>query len=270
LIQLYDSPLPLHTENELAQFQAIVDRQEKYSERIQTAKNLFTSKNVQGNRTFDVVKIHLDRMCSGARRCAYCEDSCADEVEHIWPKNIYPEHVFQWPNYLYACGPCNGPKGDKFAIYRERDGRRVDITPGYKRLRSIPPPSGSPLLIDPRQEDPLDYLKLDLLMTFRFFPIGPYPSRAWQRAKYTIEVLRLNDRAPLVRSRRAAFIAYRSILGNYIRRRDSDERQDALDELVTGIYEQSNITVWREMQRQWPLIPELRDLFTIAPEALEW
>ena len=33
-------------------------------------------------------------MCAGAKRCMYCEDSAADEVEHHLPKNLYPEFVF--------------------------------------------------------------------------------------------------------------------------------------------------------------------------------
>ena len=28
-------------------------------------------------------------MCSGAERCHYCEDSKADEVEHLLPKDAY-------------------------------------------------------------------------------------------------------------------------------------------------------------------------------------
>jgi hypothetical protein len=35
-----------------------------------------------------------------------------DEAEHINPKDLYLERVFDWANYLYACGPCNGPKSN--------------------------------------------------------------------------------------------------------------------------------------------------------------
>ena len=49
----------------------------------------------------------LSAMCHGPRRCMYCEDSAADEVEHFRPTDLYPEFVFAWMNYLYACGPCN-------------------------------------------------------------------------------------------------------------------------------------------------------------------
>lgn len=42
-------------------------------------------------------------------------DSAADEVEHIAPKALFPERVFDWTNYIYACGPCNGPKSNRYS-----------------------------------------------------------------------------------------------------------------------------------------------------------
>ena len=48
----------------------------------------------------------------------YCEDSVADEVEHFRPKDLYPDVVFAWRNYLYACGQCNGGKNNRFSIVR--------------------------------------------------------------------------------------------------------------------------------------------------------
>ena len=68
------------------------------------------------NPTFRKVRESLTRMCSGAQRCVYCEDSVGDEVEHIEPKDLYPCLVFLWTNYVYACGRCNGGKSNKFAV----------------------------------------------------------------------------------------------------------------------------------------------------------
>lgn len=39
------------------------------------------------HQIFADVRRVLDEMCSGPRRCGYCEDSCADEIEHIRPKD---------------------------------------------------------------------------------------------------------------------------------------------------------------------------------------
>lgn len=33
------------------------------------------------------------------------------------PKNMYPEKVFVWSNYLFSCGLCNGPKNNQFAVF---------------------------------------------------------------------------------------------------------------------------------------------------------
>ena len=74
-------------------------------EQVKAAKTLFKSRNRKENRTFAAVRKELADLCSGSRRCMYCDDSVADEVEHFRPKDLYPEVVFAWMNYLYACGP---------------------------------------------------------------------------------------------------------------------------------------------------------------------
>jgi hypothetical protein len=56
--------------------------------------------NRRGNAVFDAVERSLDQIARGIRRCAFCEDSMADEVEHFRPKDLYPQRVFRWPNYL--------------------------------------------------------------------------------------------------------------------------------------------------------------------------
>lgn len=95
-------------------------------------------------------------MCSGSRRCLYCEDSCADEVEHIKPQDLYPEFVFVWENYLYACGPCNGGKNNAFAVFDPATGATIIVT--RKRGDPVTPPAvGTDVFINPRTEDPLQY-----------------------------------------------------------------------------------------------------------------
>ena len=68
----------------------------------------------------------------------YCEDSVGDEVEHHRPKNLYPDHTFLWDNYLYACGPCNGPKNNRFAVF---DVRRLYLVGSHASARSAGDPS---------------------------------------------------------------------------------------------------------------------------------
>lgn len=46
--------------------------------------------------------------------CAYCEEYCRGEVEHFRPKSRFPELVYEWSNWLFACHVCNQMKGEKW------------------------------------------------------------------------------------------------------------------------------------------------------------
>lgn len=208
-------------------------------------------------------------MCSGAQRCAYCEDSVADEVEHIKPKDLYPESVFVWENYLYACGPCNGPKNNQFAVFSSMAEQFTDVTRGRKAL-VVPPEEGDPVLINPRIENPLDFLYLDLVDTFYFLPRLGLDTKKQKRADYTIDILRLNAKDYLVEARAEAFGSYRARLSEYISDKASGVKGTHLDKRVKAQQRMQHPTVWREMQRQQKLIPALKYLFDLAPEAASW
>lgn len=49
-------------------------------------------------------------------KCVFCEgftDSTGYmNVEHFYPKSLYPKFTFHWPNLVPACGRCNSKKGD--------------------------------------------------------------------------------------------------------------------------------------------------------------
>src|SRR5437867_3043275 len=109
MIRLPSVLLPPLALQSLQGYQREIDMVRDYAKRVEAAERLFKSRNKTSNNTFRAVRLKLHEMCSGARRCCYCEDSFADEVEHVRPKSLYPEHVFVWENYLYSCGPCNGP-----------------------------------------------------------------------------------------------------------------------------------------------------------------
>jgi 5-methylcytosine-specific restriction endonuclease McrA len=172
MIRLAHIDLPPDIVKKLHGYQQAVNKGATYADHVALAKRHFGQRNRTDNKTFEAVKYSLTELCSGARRCCYCEDSVADEVEHIKPKDLYPEFVFVWENYLYACGPC----------YR----------------------------------------------------------------------------------------SYRAHLVEYLHRRDTGVAPAALEELISGVRRMGHPTVWREMQRQHTFVPELRDLFDAAPEALCW
>ena len=269
MIQLSDLPLPSVAQDKLDKWQQTIDGVAAYDDRVDKGKKLFSLFNRAHNPTFKQVRQVLTEMCSGARRCAYCEDSVADEVEHIKPKDLYPEWVFVWENYLYACGPCNGPKNNQFAVCSSRTKQFTNVTRGRKAT-VVPPEAGHPVLINPRIENPLDFLYLDLIDTFYFLPRFGLDAKQQERAKYTIKILRLNDRDYLVKAREEAFDSYRARLSEYVSGKASGVEENQLDRLIKTLQRMQHPTVWREMQRQQKLMPALQKLFNLAPEAASW
>src|SRR5471030_3442 len=75
-------------------------------------------------------------------KCAFCE-CIPDEggnfiqVEHFYPKSLYPMHCFSWDNFLPCCGRCNLSKSD---------------------LDTITQP-----IINPYVDDPCEHLHVSLL-----------------------------------------------------------------------------------------------------------
>ncbi|MCI0486337.1 MAG: hypothetical protein L0229_07025 [Blastocatellia bacterium] len=269
MIRLRDVSLPAATQGQLNKLQRGIDSVADYEEKVAAAKTQFARHNRADNPSFRVVRSSLTEMCSGARRCGYCEDSCADEVEHIKPKALYPEAVFVWENYLYACGPCNGLKNNKFAVFSATTGRLTNVT-RKKGDPIVPPAPGDAVLIDPRREDPLEFMELDLMGTFYFLPIARPGSKEYRRANYTIEVLRLNERDVLPTARREAYGSYRARLSEYITKREGGAPENRLNALVQALQRMGHPTVWKEMKRQHRLLSELQELFEQAPEALDW
>ena len=266
MLYLDDPGLDGETANGLRRYQAIVDAARTYPERVAAGKTLFSSFNRRENRVFRVVRERLATMCSGATRCGYCEDSAGNEVEHIKPKDLYPEDVFAWENYLLACGPCNGGKNNRFAVLR--DGRLLDVTRG----RNDPirkPRSGSPAPINPRAENPLAFLDLEIEDTFLFLPRDGLSQVDEMRADYSIDVLKLN-RDVLLAARREAYGSYRARLIEYRGLRNHGASEAELGNLRGAIVTMAHPTVWREMQRQQSVIDDLRPLFLDVPEALAW
>ena len=269
MIRLPDVPLPSEALNRLAVYQAEVNSAGGYADQVVAAKKLFKARNTKSNATFKTVRGKLLEMCSGFGRCVYCEVSQADEVEHMRPKDLYPEAVFDWGNYVYACGPCNGPKNSQFAVLPPRT-RTLQIVTRAGGDPIKPPIAGRPALIDPRTEDPLQYMELDLAGTFWFVPTAVDGSREYHRAKFTIDLLRLNDREVLVSARRSAFGSYRARLAEYRQKKQSGTSANELDQLAKGIKEMPYPTVWQEMKRQRLSYAELTAIFNDVSEALEW
>jgi hypothetical protein len=264
--------------DKLNEFQDEIDALQTFVGQSQKAKDMFPRKNIKANKVFQEVKKCLSEMCNSTRRCVYCECSLGDEVEHIYPKDLFPGKCFDWNNYVYACGPCNGPKNNKFALFRDSDGKFVEVN-STRGNPSSEPPKGEAVLINSRAENPLDFAILDLSGTFKFYPLPNLDEKGKKRVAYTYnEVLRLNDseREPIRQARENAFENYSARLFKYVAKKKSNASQAVLNKIIDGIKKEAHPTVWKEMQRYYnigklgAIDAELKILFDDAPEALIW
>lgn len=155
------------------------------------AQRLWNAKasSKKGKAAFDDVRKVLEAMATGRGRCMYCEDSYGTDIEHFYPKASYPEKAFTWENYLLACSHCNSNrKREKFPLQDD----------------------GSPALIDPTADDPIEHLVL-LPSNGKFRAIGP-------KGQPSIDVFGLNDTKNarnLPESRQGTLIKLQVLLKEY-------------------------------------------------------
>ena len=251
---------------ELARLQRSVNRGATFEARVANAKQKFSAKPTA---LFKRLRSNLEIMSGDLVRCSYCEDSRADEVEHMRPKDFYPEHVFRWANYLFACGICNRGKNNKYAV-RNVGGQIVDLRTHRRTNGIVAPPTGDHLFIDPRTEDPMGYLWLDIAGgTFRFAVLDETDPWSVARAERTRDDLRLN-RDDLVAARENAYTGYVDRLAQYIARRRAGDAAHQLNNRIRELRRSPHHTVWLEMKRQQTGIAALADLFADEPDALNW
>ncbi|RTY78507.1 hypothetical protein EKA83_08815 [Pseudomonas veronii] len=128
-------------------------------------------------------------MATGRSRCMYCEDSMGTDIDHFWPKSVYPDQAFVWGNYLLACSYCNS---------------------NQKRTQFPLDVNGEPLLIDPTNEDPELHLSL-MPSTGEFSIVGP-------KGGESIRVFGLNDNLfprRLPKGRRDALVSLVALLKEF-------------------------------------------------------
>jgi len=248
-----------------------------------------------GKQAFSDIKTVLTEMCVGVEICVYCEQNEATDIEHIFPKKLYPGKAFEWTNYVLACGKCNTHhKSDKFKIFNPQNSTLVeDVTP--PRGTYAEPANDDSLFINQRIEDPMDFFELDLVnRQFLYIEKHPEGTREFIKAKYTKELLGLNTRSALVANRRNAAKFYVSRLEKYTAAKVStnfqeliaainddwggidqqanfaDEKGRVLDSIKNDILTNSHPTVWKELIRQRHNLPKTGSLLNQVPEALSW
>ena len=101
--------------------------------------------------------------------CGYCEEPCKGEVDHFRPKSRFPESVYEWSTWIFACHDCNHAKGEKWPSIRYVDPCTISM--------------------EDRPEEVFDF---DIL-TGEILPKRDLTLCHDKRARATIRDLRLND-----------------------------------------------------------------------------
>jgi len=272
-----------------------VDVQEhlnKVQEEINTGK--ITADKAWSNRTnnqsFIEIKQFLLEMTVGDGYCNYCEEHKARDIEHIHPKAIYPHLAFDWNNYLLACPYCNSDvKRSQTAIFESPESSKVVE---IKTVRE-PNPNEDFVFINPRIDDPFDFIALDIRKGI-FFEKGNEGTRPYERANYTIKVLNLNIGLEKKRIESVEYFfqklnyavkVYKSssnedladAINDYEPFISVDDNVDVnvnklkfLSDIKNAILNARHATVWHEIKIQYQQSGRFKKLFDEFEEALKW
>ncbi len=278
MLRLTERPLAADARMVLNTLQRLVDGEGDFAKQVARAKTAWDARwsSAEKKAAFQTVRRTLEGLSFANSRCAYCEDTHGDEIEHIRPKRFFPGQTFVWENYLLSCGPCNRYKGSRYGLVI--DGQIATL--GFERSEpSGPPPPALSALIDLRSEDPLDLVTLDLGgrqpdgTFFRgYFNFGPLPALdpiTSARAEFSIDLLGLN-RSPLPESRETAFNGFQARLDRYAGEKRRGAATQRLHYLRDDLLATPHLTVFAEMRRQQRFLPEIAILFAAAPEAMDW
>jgi uncharacterized protein (TIGR02646 family) len=164
-------------------------------------------------------------MCVFVGVCNYCEQSEANDIEHIHPKSFFPGRTFDWENYILACKQCNsGHKLDKAYVLNDF-GELVEL------VRQEEPPFDSVAFINIRKENPQDYMLLNPL-THKFEILRDLSIADKNKAEATIKILELNERDTLIAARRSSARHFFEILERIVKISETGATRE-LEDLLT-------------------------------------
>lgn len=256
--------------NHLQKLQDKLNNLPSYKEQVLEAKLMWQSKKKTKAQksAFNRIEKELQKITAGnANYCCYCEENIGTNIEHIYPKGLFPSKTFVWQNFLWSCKQCNGSyKIAQFQIFERPDSSKTINLISNRQF--LIPANKDAVFINPRLENPLDYFKLNLETGLLEIIAQDPSSRAYKRAAYTLELLQLNQRKTLVLARQKAYTYYISLLEEYIKNIDKSSKKCLL--LQQEILSTKHPTVWKEMQRQYLQVPQIQILFNLVKEALEW
>lgn len=202
----FRSKIPVDLEKLLAEKQALAD-----SKRVAGALNATSEwKSARQSNALKQVFELLKAMAGARERCMYCSDSHGTDIEHFRPKTPYPDRMFRWTNLLLGCSGCGRLKGDRFPLDA----------------------AARPLLIDPTDENPWDFLDFDPRTGNIVAKFDP-SSNDWNlRGATTVEILRLDRREALAQGHLRCFREIRKLIESVLRPQPFDIH-DLFDRLTS-------------------------------------
>ena len=183
-------------------------------------------KKARKTKSLQAVFNCLIEMSGKRQRCMYCDDSRGTTIEHYWPKSVYGSKCFLWENMLLLCQGCQCHKGNRFDL----DSR------------------GQPLLINPVDDDPWDFLFFETttgILVARYEPTIGAPNPKGAHTTHS-RVLPLNIEAITEGRLRTKRNLQRAIEA-YLRELDSGGPPGAArDDLVQAIRENDDygLSIW--------------------------
>jgi uncharacterized protein (TIGR02646 family) len=289
MIKIGDKELSVNSIKILKNLQSKIDGEDTFAKRADKAQSLWNSKGgTDGKKAFEEVKEVLTSMCVYVEVCNYCEQSEANDIEHIAPKSFFPDLTFIWKNYLLACKQCNsGLKLDQCFVM-DTNGNRVEAARGEE------PPFKQIAFINPRTEDPNDFMYLNM-ETFKFDVFPWLTNHQKSKAESTIQILQLNDRATLVKARESAKGHYYDKLERLVRvlktknkaqlkralnpatdkfdltKSVADLKKEVLESYKVYIQKYQHPSVWHSIKKIESKSNDLwKEIFDQIPEALNW
>lgn len=272
-------------QNQVDELQEIADRYRTkltHKERSDAAKAEWDSIS-RSNALWMAVKTCLVDAGDGVGSCHYCERSKSGEIEHIRPKNHYPNEAFDFANYVFSCGDCNRLKGDRWAVCEPGLDKPTHLRKTKKGVAPTEPPLGENLFLDLRTEDPLDFYYLDI-DTGKVVDRPDIKGVALMKATYTRELLDLNsersrksnsdkEKDALLRARRNHARNLIRLVEDYSRKVGKGASPSELKALTNELTETPFRMVWYQMVKQTTLavvvndqIRQLKDLLDKHPE----
>lgn len=289
MLRLIERTLEDSEQTVLTQLQAQVNSEVSFAKKAEKAKTLWATKGgKEGKQAFVKIADVLAEMCVSVKTCNYCEGNEANDIEHIFPKSFFPERAFEWQNYLLACKQCNtGYKLDKCFVM-DADGTV------HSTVRGVEPIHGNVALINPRIDNPKEFLWLN--MEVGKFELHIDLSEAHKnKALKTLEILALNERDYLIVGRkRVADELYdkmdrlsrivkagtvseiESILAPYHGLIDAalpieTIKNQVIETTKQHIYKLLHPSVWYAIQTIASKVNlKWKAIFEVIPEALEW